>query len=625
MAAACALMALPAHAGAGFRARIAVVTLPGKPQATVTVNDQPAVTLRAMISGHGPEGRAALVAKRLTALVGAGLLPGEVVPRHVSSRVWGVAARGTVLLQALPDEARAHGQTSEALARAWTGSLRRLLALPPLSLSLPGLVVPLNETRTVTVGGAASAASLAASDENANVSHSQFDPQRRTLTVRGLAAGRTSVQITTDGAAIALPVSVMPYAAQISPAVTVTITGRPDAPAEWVAQAVYAGLAQAVNAQDGAFVRLISPPQITSALAQGAQTTVRVPVQIGGPGLLPVSAAPIVTISNEALPARAVAVLFYSNSPEQVKSAQPLFFGRLQPFQPARLVYHHQNESAGALVFHADVINGSDAPAAVQVVSGISLPGTDTVQVGRRAGAAFLRAMNSEQGIVLLVPPHARVPVVTQRFASGLTVSGLVQLQQTDGRANALSVQVAADSDGQALQSPIGRVILTALGDAGRGTSPLPDQPTDYGHGAALPAPSPTVFPAPSVALSGSYAVGGQWGYVRFGDRDSLHDASGKLTLWGNYGADYEIVFTLSNPTTAAKPVGLYFAPQAGAAAGVFRVDDGLLVELDPTSPPQEPLLARLTLAPGETRRVRVQTIPLNGSFYPAALIVHSL
>jgi hypothetical protein len=40
---------------------------------------------------------------------------------------------------------------------------------------------------------------------------------------------------------------------------------------------------------------------------------------------------------------------------------------------------------------------------------------------------------------------------------------------------------------------------------------------------------------------------------------------------------------------------------------------------------PTEPQIARYTLAPGETRKVRLQTIPLNGSFYPASIVVHVL
>ena len=610
---------------AGFRPQIAaqVVDTGDKTLASVTINGHPAATLRTFEAGLGPEERIALVVKRLQALVAAGLAGGEVSPHKADGKVWGVRARGGFLILALPAEAQAQGMSSETLARLWASAIARRLDEAPLALSDSGLTIPYGETRTVTVGGAVSPLQVAATDSDGHITQSVWASGRRTVTIRGVSPGRGSVVVSGAGASVSLPVIVMKYAARIAPAVTVTVTGTPSAPVDLVTQAVYGGLARAVDAQPGAQLRLVTTPQVTAPLPVGGQMTVHVPLHITGPDLLPVEAGAEVTVVNQEIVQRPATALFYSNDPEQVKHGQTLFTGRLQPFRPVRLDYHHQNESGGMLVFHAELINGSDAPASVQIISGLSLPGADTVQVGRRAGAAFVKAMDGNQGLVLQIPPHARVPVVTQRFAAGLTVSGIVQMQQINGQGNAVTLRIAADDDQTALASPVGRVLLAALG--GGGAPPLPDMPTNYGQAVPLPPASATIFAAPQINVTANYAVGGRWAYVRIGHTDSLRDQTGKLKLFGNYGADYEVSLTLTNPTALPRIVGLFFAPEAGSAAGVFRVDGGPVLEFSPISPPAEPEIARYTLAPGETRAVRMQTIPLNGSSYPLSVIAHAL
>lgn len=617
----------PAQADpAGFRPQVAaqVITNGDKMLASLIINGHPAATLRTFEAGLGPEARIDLVVKRLQALVAAGLAGGEVTAHKADGKTWGVRARGSYLILALPEEAQAQGMSSETLARLWAAAIARQLAQAPLTLSDSGLTIPFGETRTVTVTGAVAPLSVAATDSDSHITQSVWVSGRRTLSIRGVSPGRGSIVVSGEGATVSLPVVVMKYAARVAPAVTFTVTGQPSAPIDLVTQAVYGGLARAVDAEPGAQLRLVTTPQIKAALPVGGQVTVHVPLHIAGPDLLPVEAGAEVTVVNQDLIQRPATALFYSNNPEQVKHGQALFAGRLQPFKPVRLDYHHQNESGGMLVFHAELINGSDAPASVQIISGLSLPGADTVQVGRRAGAAFLKAMDGNQGLVLQIPPHARVPVVTQRFAAGLTVSGIVQMQQINGPLNAVTLRIAADDDQTALASPVGRVLLAALGGSG-GAPPLPDMPTDYGQAVPLPPASATIFAAPQINMSANYAVGGRWAYVRIGHTDSLLDETGKLKLFGNYGADYEVSLTLTNPTTAPRIVGLFFAPEAGSAAGVFRVDGGPVLEFSPISPPAEPEIARYTLAPGETRAVKLQTIPLNGSSYPLSVIAHAL
>lgn len=618
-------LTMPAGADQNFRPRVGTQTdsVAGSVVATLTVNDEPAAVFKTTSGGHGPAIRAGLVANRLQTVIAGGLAPGEVGARRIVGRTWAVTARQESLVLVTPQEAAAHHSTSEALARSWAQGLRRLLAEPPLTFQPAGITIPFGETRLVKIGGAALTDAIVAQDTDARISQAKYDPASRTLTVRGLAPGRDAVNLQAGAASVSVPVVVMKYAAQVSPNVTVSVTGDP-APPDLVTQAIYAGLARAVDAEPGAQMHLVTAPKQSPGLDVGGRFVAPLPLHIAGPDLLPVEAATTVTVQNIPIAILPATALFYSNNPEQVKQGQSLFAGRLQPLKPVRLDYHHQNVSGGALIFHADLINASDSPASVQVISGLALPGADTVQVGRRAGGSFLRALDSDVGLVFQIPPHARVPLVTQRFAPGLTVSGIVQMEQVDGLRDALSLEVSADSDQAALVSPVARVILAALPDS-RSAAPLPDEPTDYGNGIPLPALSPYVFGTPQIALTHAYAVGGKWAYVRIGHTEALKDVTGKYTLFGNYGANYRIALTLTNPTPQPRPVGIFFAPEAGLAAGVFRVDGGALQELDPTPPPAEVQIAKFVLAPGETRKVHVETIPLNGSSYPASIIVHAL
>ena len=594
----------------------------GKALAVLTINETEVATIRTIAGGFSPQQRAEVAVARLNSLLPSGLTSAEVVAKPATKPLWDVEARGGTLLLATPDEADAHGHMSpEELARAWVKALRKMIDQPSLTLAVSSLIVPLGETRTVKVGGAALPDDIQVANDNASVSLATFDPVRRLLTVRGHAQGHGVVALQlapgTGVAPLTLPVSVMKYAGQIGPAVTIQVTGIPAAPPDLVTEAAYAGLTRALSLEDGAAVTLSAPPRFAASLTSGARIAALFPLHLSGPDLLPVTAQAAVNIVNTAVAPQTPGSLFYSNNPEQVKHTQTLFTARLRPLAATRLDYHHQNMSGGLLVFHVDLLNDSDTPASVQVIAGLSQPGGDTVQVGRRAGAAFLKNLDGNVGLVLPVPPHGRVPLVTQRFAPGLTVSGLMQLQSLAG--GPLTVRVSAGGDTDTLAAPLARVYQT-----GTGGSPLA-APSEEARLAAVETPSPYVFARPQVTLSGKYVVNQRWTFVPLGDKDALRDATGKIRLYGNYGADYQVALTLSNPTPEARQVGVYFVPGAGPAAGVFQVDDGPILEYDPFEPPNERELALFTLAPGETRVTHLRTIPLNGSAYPAQLVARAL
>jgi hypothetical protein len=131
---------------------------------------------------------------------------------------------------------------------------------------------------------------------------------------------------------------------------------------------------------------------------------------------------------------------------------------------------------------------------------------------------------------------------------------------------------------------------------------------------------SDQVYPTPRRPIRARYVVGKNWTFVKLGGDPVVARASHKK-LQGNYGVSYDMSLELNNPTGQPQSVLLSLSPDAGDARGVFVID-GRFVEAPVTSPPLEADLATFLLQPGERRMVRVQTLPVGGSSYPARLIL---
>lgn len=590
----------------------------------VTVNDQAVATLRTSAGGLNPAQRALNAKLRLTDLVASGLNAGQIAAMPRGHGVWAVTGNGQPLLTATSGEAAAQRQSVRHLAQSWAASLKRGLAEPALTVSARQFVLPFGSTKTLSVGGAALSQDIAVSGGDPRVATVSYDTPKRRLVVHGIGTGTTQITIKSGDAVLPIDVALRKYAAFVQPSVTVRVTGRPNAPASLVQNALYLGLKLALDATPGAQVRLLLTPKATGILRPGASLSRRVQVRVAGNDLLPVIAAPRITVVNQPIPPVSAVALYYSNNPEQVRDSMKLFTAPLSPGRPIRLDYHHQNSSGRALVFHSDVVNAGDKTVSVYLMEGVAKPEVDTVAVGQKAGVAFLNALDSGTGLVLPVPPHARVPLVVQAFAPRLTVSGILEVQQLGGDAGALSLSVAADDDRETLASSplsLAQAVERSSGTDAR----LVSAPAARLASGTVADTSPYVFGPPRVSLEAPYAVGGQWAHLRLGNAESLRNAAGTQTLWGNYGVSYFVTLRLTNPTAAARTVAVVFAPEAGLAAGVFEVAGQPLLQFPPMPPPTEEEVLRVRLQPGEVRTVRVRTLLLNGSAYPASLVVHAL
>lgn len=590
----------------------------------VTINDQITATLHTSAGGLDPAQRALNAKMRLSDMVGLGLTAPEISAVSRGHFGWVVTGRGQPLLTATLAEAAAQKQSAKHLALGWAASLKRGLAEPALTVSARQFLLPFGSAKTLTVGGAALSQDVSVSGSDGRVVSLSYDAPARRLLVRGVGPGTAEVAVKTGDVVLPITIAVKKYAAFVQPQVTVRVTGRPNAPASLVQNALYLGLKLALNATPGAQVRLLKTPRRTGILRPGASLSRRVQVRVAGTDLLPVVAAPLITIVNQPLPPVSAVALYYSNNPEQVRESLKLFTAPLSPGRPIRLDYHHQNSSGRALIFHSDIVNAGDKTASVHLMQGVATPEVDTVAVGQKAGFAFVNALDSGTGLVLQVPPHSRVPLVVQAFAPKLTVSGILEVQQLSGASGVLSLSVAADDDRETLASSPLNLAQAVERTDGTNTRLVSAPAASLASGAVADT-SPYVFGAPRVSLDSSYAVGGQWAHVRLGNAESLRNAAGTQTLWGNYGVSYFLTLHLTNPSASVRMVTVLFAPEAGLAAGVFEVDGRALMQFAPMPPPAEEEITRVRLQPGEARTVRVRTLLLNGSAYPASLVVHAL
>lgn len=624
----------------------------------LTLRGERILTLKTPNGKLQPDERAEIAAKRLNEAIAAGTATASA--QQQESGRWAVLAGDTVLVIVTDSEADAQGLPAERVARIWAKRINGMLTQasvkqppikpapikqPSITLERGPIIVPIGKTRSIAIGGDAPMKSLSVEDDQSAVSNSELDAEARKIVVHGISLGTSRVTVKSDdnSAQASVPVIVEQYAAQVAPTGEATVTGNPTSP-QIVTQAVYQSVVRALSLEPNAQVTIGSGAQVKSPLPAGESLTQHVSVTATGPDMISVDTTVDVMVSNRSpssedaaapvtagassaepiVPQTNASTLLYSNNPERVPAAQELFRGKLKPNAAVRLDYHHQNISGGTLSFHTELWNSHDEAAAVLVTWGISNPAVDTFQVGRRAGAAFLRALSSSSGIVVTVPAHSRVPLVAQRMPDGLSVSGVVQMQQLAGPKSGLEVHVAADNDAAVLSLPTTQAVLNIIGRDAL-LSPILDLPEASDIRLASAKLSSDVYEEPRILLKGAYAVGGKWEHLRLGHADALKDPSGKLTLFGNYGATYEIELVLSNPMDKAKTVVVVFDPSAGYAAGVFRLPDGSIIDFDPIQSPTDRELTRVLLAPGELQTLKLTTLPLNGSFYPVTLVVHSL
>lgn len=578
----------------GFTPRVVLDLTGGGAQ--VLINDRSAIRFRATNGRLSAAERASITAERLRQLVAAKLNPRTVYAKGTKWQAR-ILAGDKLICVATAADARANHTTPLALANSWASNVRWLLMMRAIILSDRSVTVPLGENRRVTVGGAAAGA-MATKVADVLVAAAAADNQARTIQITGVNVGATAVDVECEGERAQISVYVKKYAASVPCASFAEVTGSP-CPGSLIKYVAAQAVLRSAALERGAKLEVNPVEGADTALGSGLTRRVKVAVKAVGDGYITYAAQPEVEVHNSIMQADAPQQLFYSNSPERVTRYQVLYAGRLQPDISTRVLYHHQNALGKPVRFLVEIANPNALPATYRITKGVSGPLIDTVLVGYLASLSFVKDSSANASVMERVPPNSRLVVVSDLLGLQETSSGVMQIRQTDGRESYLRIAALPPDVESACAGSITPWQEPALSEVS-------------GH----------VYPSPAKTIEADYIIGQRWAFISIGKHAiGSHDAQKKLD--GNYGVTYDINVKVQNPTTQTKKVRVMFDPTAGLASGVFIID-GRLVSAKYAKPPNEVQLASYELKPGEVRTVRITTLPVAGSNYPANLVVRS-
>ena len=587
---------------------------------TLTVNDRVIARLRLsadyMPAGERLRDAATRIEQQLR------LFPGKVTveaSKRSESKDSVVRLNGMPVMIATVADAKDQDGSSLKLARHWASLLRAAASLPALRLSEHRIIVPLGESRTISVRGVARGPLQLPTSEEFPVTASVASAGQIRLTGRTIGTQKLTVE--REGAAATIDVTVEPWAGFISAPAPIVLTG-PAIDASTRMDLANASVRTAIHLTPGASLKI---PTDTGAFSPSvgsqdsktvatSRSTLLIPVVITGPNMLPRRTSVRVHVKPSTAPRIVPATtLLYSNDPEGITRPQVLFTARVGDSHKGstRLLYHHQSRLTTDAVFQVDLLNEDEKPARLHLRGGMAGPVRDTVWAGYRAGEAFLQALSDGSGYFLDIPARSRIRIAAARLPAGQTISGLQELIQTAGAPIQVRVAVVTETSGET-EFPL----FTP--------EPLPPtqnevvQVTSVSTKPLVTSPSDARFAKPHLTFKNEYRVGERWDFVTIG-----HGQTDSANLIGAYGYIYDIEWNLVNPTKKSASVRISFTPTAGLASGVFWIDGQIVERVPQAREQQEIQLYRVQLGPGEHRKVRIRTVPLAGSNYPARLVVH--
>jgi hypothetical protein len=429
------------------------------------------------------------------------------------------------------------------------------------------------------------------------------------LVAKGLRPGAGFITIHSKSKVKQIDFSVKPYAATIPGVVTATVSGKPA-----IAGTVQGSIEGSLKRQ----LRFAPLAKMTMSFFNvpsiGPGMTLRVPVKlsVSAPGTIPKSGIVTVVVNNIGLMPRNEDALWYCNDPERITKKQNLFAAELDPEKSARLLYHHINDTSRLMVVRTLIVNDSDSEVKVCITPGDSAPTIDPVGAGLRAGDLFLRAWISDSGEVITIPARSCIPISCRKLKPKAVISGLCAIRHIGGTSKLL---VRTDAFGLDDLEPRWQPTLsssTPWREVGAMITRSWDS-TEY-------LISEHVYPSPYRAETAEFTVGGRFSVTRLGQRSILRqDSSGRLD--GNFGVIYDIAATITNTQGVAADVELVFEPSAGYSGAIFLIGDRYIMT-PKILPKSEARIATYRLKAGEVKNLKIMTMPLSGSSYPATLFI---
>lgn len=566
---------------------------------SLVVNEVVVAEFRAKVAGKTPEKTATASAQAVLAAP-----RGHIASTRKSGRTWQVQIGKRLVYSVTAPEAKARATSPDALAKEIASKLNAALALPPLSLEADNVhLAPGVQSAVGLVGSKARKAAMAL-DRTGVVTIARGQGK---LTVKGLALGSVAVRFTAGPDSVTLNAEVLPPAARFPQLFEVEVMGNPATPST-IESTVRAVIAGRVGDGPGTRVQVTFPNQ--TPLPQGGSRSVVVHVEARSPGRYPASGPVRINIRNAGSSFAPESALWYSNDPENVDKTGRLYWASLSSATPARLLFHHRNRTSRPMAIIFSIVNTSDSEARVSAILGDSLPQQDPAKAGLNAAERYFRNYLSRSAEVFAVPARSTQPLTVRRLSPGETMSGLATLHLLG---NSGPVLVVADALwAEDLLEQWRTAALTEL--PGIAAQPV----ALNGHQGSLEGEPTHVYPHPFREESFDFQVGGRFGFVRIGEK-AITNSQATGALLGNFGVLYDIKGTLGNPTAAAVEVELVVEASAGYA-GFLAWLNGEMLKPILLQPKQQLVLFKVTLEPGQTRRIQIKTLPLSGSNYPITL-----
>lgn len=464
---------------------------------------------------------------------------------------------------------------------------------PPIFVDPPQLGVEPERRVSARINSALGPIAVVVADPA--IADAVVDQEQRVLYVGGRKIGTTTVTLTdARGVSRTVPVRVAYNAGIAADETTLRVTGDPASPA-FLREALAAAVTRAARPRPGASVRIASEGiAVSGDLRQDDVTQADVPLTIAGPDYFTVSGTTRVRIENDALPPIRPVRLLVSDYPERLTSTGTLFSAHLDVKTPQRFLYYHYNpgtEPARRIVLLAR--NASNAPATVQMISGIAGPEKNEMEVGHLSTQRFLVHEARNEGTILTIAPGETAALIDHPLPPQNVVSGILQLRLVNGDPLELTL-IAADANGASVATD--GALLTGGAPHARG-----------------------VYPVPTFYIERTYDVDGADLEIPLGQLPLPNLREGQA-LAGDYGVEQSLDVVIVNRTRDARPIALYANPRGGKATGTFLID-GTLVQAHGLAPFSKYKLWQETIAAGTFRRIRIVTMPEGGSSYPLRLI----
>lgn len=568
---------------------------------TLLVNDQPVLTIRFGIAAN----RTKLAIDRL-----------KQASAKTKARAVARGNRALLLLgdhaiiRVEPEDAAAAKTSAIALAKIWAGNINSALSLPPLKLGATNLRIANGKEFRVPFSGSLAGSALVESSDETVVKVRKAAGE---LILSGVMSGAAQVVVSAGGQMATINVRVVPFAAVFPQQATVLVSGMPTS-ASIAKGAVESAVWNQLRTQPGADVKFSAPEM--KQIPAGEARTVQVRVRVAAPETLPSEGWMNVTVRNTPLKVEPENELWYCNHPENIQRLGPLFAARLRAGSPARMLFHHMNDSPRGLNFHAQIVNDSDLPARILLIPGDTPTDKNPVYAGIEAADRFLRNWMNSSGEILVIPPRHSMPISLKRLGPRDTVSGLVYMALLEGGPE--SALVRADAR-QTFQPDARWLAALNSNSPWRVVGMLPTRADDE----LAKTLSDHIYPQPFKDVEVTYMVGGRHGFVRIGQQPIISQA-GDRYLDGNFGVIYKIRARVENPTSAPADVELVFEASAGYSGALFAVN-GQVFRTPLLQPKDERRILTLKVEPGASREFTLHTIPLSGGSYPATLALRPL